>query len=236
MTSAVVYILACGIRQLKAARGDIEAGWEPESLVHFRAAMDAAFDIGFLLEKSGEERKQLALQYHAMIWLRVKPIQRMMDEDPERFDAERRKHNDLLRDKYRESPALDTRNHWSGKNRSVVLEDAYKFFDSVLPEDAKEVARKLKRIMGDELGSIVTHVDPASHVHIPRDGGWPMIEPTPSEFLFGYGYCLVASLLLSAATERSQDASFKAHCAALLSELKEIMIEADGERGEKTPI
>src|SRR5262245_21689493 len=112
VTFAVARMVALGIRQLKAARSDMEAGYEPESVVHIRAALDAMLDIAFLLSHVGEARWRLARKYHAMSLLRLPTIRKEMEANPARFSEAKREEWRAAHREFGLEKGTDHRDHW----------------------------------------------------------------------------------------------------------------------------
>ena len=80
---------------------------------------------------------------------------------------------------------------WAGRNL-VFIRGRRRIGDL----GADNLARVLKKLTIDQVGSVLVHADPAAHFFIPYDGEWPKIDPSHGKFLQEPAYSLVASLLV----------------------------------------
>lgn len=209
MHIALLFIFTVGTRKLRAARHDIHGGWGLESLDHTRSVMDAAFDLGFLLSLQGQERREMAKQYH-MIGLLRSPIG-VQVADPELRES--RHSPEVVRiierslREYEGSPGLDTKGHWSGRSRGEVQQHAYEWFDETLGPD---MAKTLKKLVFNDVGSAAVHCDPGMNVWLPPDDqARPRIEPAPVDDgaeLYGMQLVSAAILLLHGPAARATEA------------------------------
>jgi hypothetical protein len=204
INEAVGLMAGAGICQLKAARHDMDGGWEGESIIHVRAALEATFDIAFLLKHTGKERGALARQYIAMTRLRLPSIRKGMEEDPGRYPVDKREEWELLEREFGESKGTNPRGHWTGMDRGRVREMAFKYLEETMPEQIGDLTSIVKGMVYDQLCSPVVHADPAGTLFLPKDEkGWLLIEEQPAKWVHGMPLCLASLMLLWSVAQRA---------------------------------
>jgi hypothetical protein len=190
--------LGLGIRQVKAAMFEVAQGWIPECAVHVRAAWEIGMDLAFLLSKGGRERVRLAVQDLEMAHLR-NPQMRQRMTNPSRFAAAGGGPNlahwratMALYEGSDLSGALNPRNHWSGKGKGEIRRAAEAYLDHIAVQPF-ETFKDLKKVLFDDLGSLVVHGDPGTAPIVPlvEKGNckWLNIEAVP-----GHAHAVASSV------------------------------------------
>jgi hypothetical protein len=204
VNAAVGRMAAAGVRQLKAARGDIDAGWEPESVIHMRAALEAALDVAFLLSHAGEEREALARQYAEIGWLRISILRNGIKEEPGRISADKREEWEKREREFGDSKGSDPRRHWTGENRGEVRRVAFKYLRENMPQHVGDLSTIAKDRIFDQIASPMVHADPAALLFVPRDeNGWPLIRTQAAKLVHTLSLCIVSLMLLWGVTRRA---------------------------------